>query len=70
MFFAAASAFMIASSAARLGTDAGTVYFVSRLRAPRPAGPDRRHRLAGLLPVLAVGGAVRRGWLTARRSPS
>lgn len=66
MFFAATSAFMIAASAARLGTDVGTVYFVSRHRAL-----DQRERIrgtiaVGLVPVLAVGALLALvGWLAA-----
>lgn len=66
MFFAAVSAFMIASSAARLGTDVGAVYFISRHRAL-----DQRHRIratvvVGLGPVLAFGALLAvGGWLAA-----
>ncbi|WP_245716350.1 lipopolysaccharide biosynthesis protein [Micromonospora humi] len=66
MFFAATSAFMIAASAARLGTDVGTIYFVSRHRTL-----DRRDRIrgtiaVGLVPVLVVGAMLAvAGWLAA-----
>ncbi|MCW3816510.1 polysaccharide biosynthesis C-terminal domain-containing protein [Micromonospora sp. DR5-3] len=66
MFFAATSAFMIAASAARLGTDVGTVYFVSRYRALDQRERIRGTVLAGLLPVLAVGALLGlAGWLSA-----
>ncbi|MGY0003467.1 oligosaccharide flippase family protein [Micromonospora sp. I033] len=66
MFFAATSAFMIAASAARLGTDVGTVYFVSRHRTLDQRDRIRGTILAGLLPVLAVGALLGvAGWLAA-----
>lgn len=66
MFFAATSAFMIAASAARLGTDVGTVYFVSRYRTLGEKDRIRGTVLAGLLPVLAVGALLAlAGWLAA-----
>ncbi|WP_343444394.1 MATE family efflux transporter [Micromonospora schwarzwaldensis] len=66
MFFAATSAFMIAASAARLGTDVGTVYFVSRQRTLDRRDQIRGTILAGLLPVLAVGALLgAAGWLAA-----
>ncbi|MCI4063276.1 hypothetical protein MRQ36_12115 [Micromonospora sp. R77] len=66
MFFAATSAFMIAVSAARLGTDVGTVYFVSRQRTLGQRDRIRGTILAGLLPVLAVGALLAGvGWLAA-----
>ncbi|SBT52986.1 Membrane protein involved in the export of O-antigen and teichoic acid [Micromonospora narathiwatensis] len=66
VFFAATSAFMIAASAARLGTDVGTVYFVSRQRALDQRERIRGTILAGLVPVLAVGALLGlAGWLAA-----
>ncbi|MFI0792160.1 polysaccharide biosynthesis C-terminal domain-containing protein [Micromonospora rubida] len=66
MFFAATSAFMIAVAAARMGTDVGTVYFVSRHRALGQRERIRGTVLAGLLPVLAVGVLLALvGWLAA-----
>ncbi|MFC4149364.1 lipopolysaccharide biosynthesis protein [Micromonospora mangrovi] len=66
MFFAATSAFMIAVSAARLGTDVGTVYFVSRQRTLGQRDRIRGTILVGLLPVLAVGTLLAGvGWLAA-----
>ncbi|MBB5110595.1 oligosaccharide flippase family protein [Micromonospora echinospora] len=66
MFFAATSAFMIAASAARLGTDVGTVYFVSRQRTLDRRDQIRGTILVGLLPVLAVGALLGlAGWVAA-----
>ena len=66
MFFAATSAFMIAATAARLGTDVGTVYFVSRHRTLDQRERIRGTILVGLLPVLAVGTLLGvAGWLAA-----
>ncbi|MFU8873293.1 lipopolysaccharide biosynthesis protein [Micromonospora sp. SL4-19] len=66
MFFAATSAFMIGASAARLGTDVGTIYFVSRYRTLGQRERIRGTILVGLLPVLAVGVLLTLvGWLAA-----
>jgi O-antigen/teichoic acid export membrane protein len=66
MFFAAVSAFMIASSAARLGTDVGSVYFISRHRALDQRDRIRGTVLVGLGPVLVVGALLAVvGWAVA-----
>ncbi|PWU51987.1 multi antimicrobial extrusion protein MatE [Micromonospora globispora] len=66
MFFAATSAFMIAAAAARLGTDVGTIYFVSRHRALDQRDRIRGTIAVGLVPVLAVGALLAlAGWLAA-----
>jgi O-antigen/teichoic acid export membrane protein len=54
-FFAATSAFLIIHSVSRLGTGAGSVYFISRYRALKQPERIRASVVVGLWPVLAAG---------------
>ncbi|MCX6465547.1 MAG: oligosaccharide flippase family protein [Pseudonocardiales bacterium] len=66
LFFSVVSLFMIAYSAARLGTPAGVVYFLSRHRTHDRVARLRPVVLAAVLPVLATSTLLAvAGWLAA-----
>ncbi|HZN76559.1 MAG TPA: multi antimicrobial extrusion protein MatE, partial [Micromonosporaceae bacterium] len=58
LFFVGTSAFLIADAAARLGSAASSVYFVSRYRALGQPERIRASLLAGGIPVAAVSTAL------------
>lgn len=66
LFFVGTSAFLIADAAARLGSAASSVYFVSRYRALGQPERIRASLLAGGIPVAAVSTALGvAGWVAA-----
>ncbi|MBB6033385.1 MATE family efflux transporter [Phytomonospora endophytica] len=58
LFFAATSAFLLATSLARLGTPTGLVYWIARLRATDHPAPARAPIRIGVTPVAALSVAL------------